>query len=251
MTTAAASRTRAPVTAWRRRLWLLLAALLVPVVGLAGFILGARHEALRAATLPVLATAPRYTMTNQLGEQVSSQGFAGKVQLVTFLFPYCTTLCPLIAAHLANLETLGLRPAGLVDKVAVVSFDVDPKGTGPKQMRAFLRQYGWNPQDTHWQYLVGTPAQTRRVVSNGFSVWYQRVSLTAEDEGATGTPAMVQPEVVNRLVEQSHADYDIVHNDVLELVDQQGRIRKIYDNADAVSWQDLLAAVQSLLQPRG
>ncbi len=248
MSAAAEPRPRSPVAAWRRWLWLPALAALLPAVGLLGFLLGERDEATREATLPVLAPAPSYTLTNQLGETVSSSSFAGKVQLVTFLFPYCTTLCPLIAAHLANLETLGLRPAGLADKVAVVSFDIDPEKTGPTEMRAFMRQYGWNPQDTHWQYLVGAPAQMRRVVSNGFSVWYQRVSLTAEDEGATGEPAMVQPEVENRLAQQSHADYDIVHNDVLEIVDQQGRIRKIYDDADSVGWQELLATVRSLVK---
>lgn len=221
----------------------------LPAVALGGFFLGRRYEADRGTTLPVLAAAPSYTMTNQLGKVVSSNGFAGKVQLVTFLFPYCTTMCPLIAAHLANLETLGLHPAGIADKVAIVSFDIDPENTGPKQMRAFMRQYGWNPQDTHWQYLVAAPAEMRRVVSNGFSVWYKRVSLAAEDESATGEAAVVQPEVVNKLAEQSHADYDIVHNDVLAIVDQQGRIRKIYDDADSVGWPELLNVVQSLVKP--
>jgi protein SCO1 len=220
----------------------------LPAVALGGFFLGRRYEADRDTTLPVLAAAPSYAMTNQLGQAVSSSSFAGKVQLVTFLFPYCTTMCPLIAAHLANLETLGLRPAGIADQVAIVSFDIDPANTGPKQMRAFMRQYGWNPQDTHWQYLVAAPAEMRRVVSGGFSVWYKRVSLSAEDEGETGASGMVQPEVVNKLAEQSHADYDIVHNDVLAIVDRQGRIRKVYDDADSVGWPDLLAVVQSLVK---
>jgi protein SCO1 len=99
-----------------------------------------------------------------------------KIQLVTFLFPYCTTLCPLITAHLVNLENLGLRPNGIEDKVEIVSFEVDPAHTGPPQMRAFLRQYGWNPQDPHWQYLTGSPADVRRVVQNGFGVWYKRAA---------------------------------------------------------------------------
>jgi cytochrome oxidase Cu insertion factor (SCO1/SenC/PrrC family) len=42
-----------------------------------------------------------------------------------------------------------------------------------------------------------------------------------------------------------------VHNDVIEIVDQQGRIRKVYDDADTVAWQDLLAVVQSLVKPQG
>lgn len=247
--TAAELRQRSRLGSWRRWVWFAVLVASLPAVALSSFFLGRRYEADRRTTLPILAAAPSYTMTNQLGEAVSSSGFTGKVQLVTFLFPYCTTMCPLIAAHLANLETLGLRPAGIADKVAIVSFNIDPENTGPVQMRAFMRQYGWNPQDTHWQYLVAAPAEMRRVVSGGFSVWYKRVSLSAEDESDTGESAMVQPEVVNKLAEQSHADYDIVHNDMLAIVDQQGRIRKIYDDADSVGWPELLDVVQSLVKP--
>lgn len=231
-------------------LWLLVFATVVPAAVLGGFVFGIEHEKDQPATLPILGEAPRYTMTNQLGEKVSSDSFRDKVQLVTFLFPYCTTLCPLIAAHLANLENMGLRPAGIADKVAIVAFNIDPENTGPPQMRAFLSQYGWAPQDLHWQYLVGSPAETRRVVSGGFSVWYKRVNDTAEPASPPDQRAVVQPEVVNKLAETAHANYDIVHNDVLEVVDQQGRIRKVYDNADTVGWQSLLLQVQSLLGPR-
>jgi protein SCO1/2 len=228
-------------------LWLMIFATVVPAAVVGGFLFGVQHEENQQTTLPILGDAPRYTMTNQLGEKVSSGSFRDKVQLVTFLFPYCTTLCPLIAAHLANLENLGLRPAGIADKVAIIAFNIDPTDTGPKQMREFMRQYGWAPQDLHWQYLVGSPAETRRVVSGGFSVWYKRVNDGAEPAPSPGQPAMVQPEVVNKLAEKAHADYDIVHNDVLEVIDQQGRIRKVYDNADTIGWQSLLLQVQALL----
>ncbi|MGA7540332.1 MAG: SCO family protein, partial [Steroidobacteraceae bacterium] len=62
----------------------------------AGFFLG--HVRSKAPRLPDFGPAPHYTLTNQLGETVSSTRFAGKVQVVTFLFPYCTTYCPLITA---------------------------------------------------------------------------------------------------------------------------------------------------------
>jgi len=249
MATAAERRHRSPFGVWERRIWFAVLVVGLPAVALFSFLLGRRYEANRDMTLPVLAAAPSYTMTNQLGEAESSSGFAGKVQLVTFLYPYSTTMCPLIAAHLINLERLGLRRAGIADEVAIVSFDIDPDNTGPLQMRAFMWQYGWNPRDTHWQYLVAAPAEMRRVVSDGFSVRYKRVSIAAEGEGNAEDPGVVQPQVVNKLAEQSHAHYDIVNSDVLAIVDQQGRIRKIYDDADTVGWQQLLAVVQSLVKP--
>ena len=235
---------------WRSGLLLVAFASLLALIGIGGFLLGIEYQPPRQASLPILGKTPDYVMTNQLGEKVSSASLRGKVQLVTFLFPYCTTLCPLIAAHLTNLENQGLRPAGLADKVAIVSFNVDPENTGPPQMREFLRQYGWDPQDLHWQYLVGSPAEVHRVVTGGFSVWYKRVSLASEAQQASARP-MIQPDVENKLAGRAHVDYDIVHNDVLEIVDQQGRIRKIYDNADTVGWQKLLLQVEALVQQKG
>lgn len=239
----------APSRISQRWFWLIAVGALLGA-GLLGFRFGWGH-AHRQAGLPVLTTAPDYTMTNQLGQTVSSNAFRGKVQLVTFLFPYCTTMCPLIAAHLTNFEHETLQPAGLADKVVIVSFDIDPRNTGPQQMRAFLSQYGWNPSDTHWQYLVGTPPEIRRVVSHGFGVWYKRVSLASEAADSRNHSGIVQPEVANQLAAQSRADYDIVHDDILEVVDEHGRVRKIFENADTVSAQQLLSVVRALTKSQG
>ncbi|MDE2164726.1 MAG: SCO family protein [Alphaproteobacteria bacterium] len=217
------------------------------VVGLLGFWLGQSHVTDRYASLPILTTAPDYTMVNQLGDKVSPRALLGKVQIVTFLFPYCTTMCPLIAAHLTNFENEALRPSGLADKVMIVSFDLDPENTGLQQMRSFLTQYGWSPRDTHWEYFVSTPDEMCRVVSRGFGVWYKRVSLASEAADNPNHAGIVQPEVENRLATQSHVNYDIVHDDVLEVVDQRGRIRKIFDNADTVGSQQQLSVVRALI----
>jgi len=238
-------RSQASLARLRWWLWAAVIALLIPAAGLAGFVLGQRQERTAKAVLPILGAAPSYTMTNQLGDKVSSSSLRGKVQVVSFLFPYCTTMCPLIVAHLVNLEKLGLIPAGLQDQVTFVSFNLDPADAGAPQMREFLHQYGWNPKDLHWQYLAGTPAETRQVVSNGFSVWYKRASLASE----TDSGPVEQPEIVNKLAEKAHVDYDIVHDDVIEIVDPQGRIRKIYDDADSVAWGELLSTIRSLAPP--
>jgi protein SCO1/2 len=242
--TALEARPPRAAIAWLRRLRVGAIAAAIPAAGLLGFALGEGRLAANPA-LPVLRAAPSYNLINQLGQPVSSQSFHGKVQIVSFLFPYCTTMCPLIAAHLANFENLGARPAGIAGKVEIVSFNIDPAGTGPSQMRAFLKQYSWNPDDPHWQYLTGSPAAIRRVVRGGFGVAYQRVSDSSET--ANGPLPVVQPEVVNKLADQAHAKYDIVHDDLIEIVDQQGRIRKIFDDADTVDWTRLLNVVQDLL----
>lgn len=72
MTADAAPRPRWRLDRWRWWLWRLAFAACLPAVGLLGFRLGRIHEAAGPATLPVLAAAPSYTMTNQLGQAVAS-----------------------------------------------------------------------------------------------------------------------------------------------------------------------------------
>jgi protein SCO1 len=223
----------------------LAAVLLLLAGGAGGWLLarGARHPGPQA--LPVLGEAPQFRgLTNQLGKPVDSSRFAGKVQVVTFLFPYCTTYCPLVAAHLAGLEST-LELAGLKEEVEIVAYNVDPEGSGPAQMRAFLEQYGWDPRDRHVEYLTGAPQEIRRIVTRGYHVAYQRDS----GEAGGGPELNPQPEVVNPLAVQAHVAYDIVHNDALEIVDGKGRIRKVYEQADVVSNARLLRDIRALLPP--
>ncbi|MDE2120546.1 MAG: SCO family protein, partial [Betaproteobacteria bacterium] len=224
------------------------------LAGTAGWLLGrqgpAPHE-----TLPVLFKAPEFRgLINQNGIQLSSAHFRGKALVVTFLFPYCNTFCPVVAAHLVGFENL-LASTPLAGRVDVVAFDVDPGDTGPRQMRAFLREYGWNPANPRWQFLTGRPTQIRRVVSGGYHVDYQKVpDAPASAPASPQAPAALavagsdpQPIVANPLATRADVDYDITHEDVMMIVDPQGRVRKIYDQADAVGKMRLLRDVRAAL----
>jgi cytochrome oxidase Cu insertion factor (SCO1/SenC/PrrC family) len=217
---------------------------------LSGFVAGVFVERARSGppSLADLGPAPAYTLTNQMGQKVSSKRFAGKVQVVTFLFPYCTTYCPLIAAHLMGFERLMvLAQTGLQDKVEIVSFNVAPDAAKPKAMREFLHQYGWNPKDPHWQFLTGSKAQIRKVVTGGYHVAFRRIA--GGDSDADAGPAQTpQLTVSNPLAAKAKPGFDISHNDAIEIVDGKGRIRKIYDDADVVPNQQLWNDVSRLLK---
>lgn len=235
----------------RRYRWILALVLLGLAVG-AGFGGGywwGRSKGVRSS-IRVLWKAPSYVLTNQRGQKVDSDSFRGHVQVVTFLFPYCTEYCPLIAAHLVSLERV-LADAGLANKVQLVAFNVDPAHAGPKEMAAFMRQYGWTPGDTRWQYLTGSPLEVRRVVTGGFHVDYEEVpkSLVLQQEREAAREGLYSPvpKVVNPLAEKVNPDYDVTHDDVLVLVDPRGRVRRLYQSADRLSDQTLLAGIRQLL----
>lgn len=225
-----------------------LTAASLALVGI-GFWLGVRFGAPGGQSgrteAPDLGAAPSYSLTDQAGRTVTSADFDGKVQVVTFLFPYCRTYCPLITAHLVGFERL-LEKAGATKQVELVAFNLAPGDSGPKEMRTFLEQYGWKAGDRHWEFLTGSRKEIRRVVTKGFHVAYDRVPEGSADEDASDAQTP-QPNVENKLADKAKVDYDISHNDALMVVDATGRVRHIYDQADLLSNYDLWRAVRPLL----
>jgi cytochrome oxidase Cu insertion factor (SCO1/SenC/PrrC family) len=208
-----------------------------------------RAEPPRKVALPVMGRVPEYTLTNQLGRDVSSSSFDGKVRVVSFLFTYCRGYCPLIAHNFMSIERL-LRISGLDDQVQLITFNVDPENTGPAEMSAFQKQYGWDPENPHWQYLTGPPETIRKIVTDGYHVYYRKVQEDDEETEITDTDAVPEPVVENRLADKAGVDYDIMHNDLIAIVDPQGRIRKIFGEADRVSDEQLMEVIQQLIQEK-
>lgn len=233
-----------------RFLWPIALVILAIGIGFGGGYWYAHGPGSVASHLPNLGKAPSYSLTNQLGKRISSKQFLGKVQIVTFLFPYCTEYCPLIAANLVSLAQ-DLKDAGLFKKVQFVAFNVDPGGSGPKVMAAFLKQYGWNPDDTHWQYLTGRPAEVRQIVSGGFHVDYRRESLafeaSAEAQAKHEGQYVPGPQVVNPLAKKAKPNYDVVHNNALIVVGPKGHIRRVYDEASRLRNTTLMNDIRALI----
>lgn len=232
------------------RLGAMSAALLavVLIVALVGY-RGARAPAPRPTPAVELGRAPAFTLIDQNGRSVASTSFAGRVQVVSFLFPYCTTYCPLIARTEAVLQS-HLGALGLAGRTQLVSFNVDPSGAGPAQLAAFLREFRGNPADGSWEFLTGTPEQIHQVVYTGFHVFYQRVSLASENadiaqQKAAGT-YIPQPVQANPLT-PANIDYDIVHNDLVEVVAPDGRITQMFPEGSKVSEAQLVAAIRAAL----
>ena len=228
--------------------------LIIAIVGSLGYVAAQAKPGNYVSGRLDLGTAPAWTLTDQNGKTVSSADFQNKVMVVTYLFPYCTTFCPSETHVLAELEA-DLRSAGLNGKrVQMVAFNVDPEATGPAQMRTFLQQYGVSPSDPGWSYVTGSLADIQHVVQNGYGVYFEKIlrtdeakQIAREKQLGTYTP---EPEVANPLFDLAKPDYDIVHNDQIDVVAPGGKISKIFSAGAAVSETDLYAAVQQAVTAR-
>jgi cytochrome oxidase Cu insertion factor (SCO1/SenC/PrrC family) len=191
-------------------------------------------------SLPVIGEAPHYRLINQNGKPVASREFRGKIRIVAPLFPYCRELCPLVAADLAEFNTNVVQHSPLKGHIVFVFFNIAPGDAGPPEMRQFLQQYGWNPEDPAVQFLTGSRAAIRQVVERGYHIGYYRTQGDSDDK-----PSPIQ--IANPVADRAKADFDVKHADVVELVDGAGRIRKIFTAGSRLDDQRLQAAIASLL----
>jgi len=200
---------------WRERLGVVGGAVAgararsVAAVGaLAVIVLGAAPMAAAAANRtadPILALAiagdstslnqpaPAFSLTDQNGQAVSMASLRGKVVLMTFLDPVCTTDCPLIAQEFkATGQLLGAQDKH-VELVAVVA---NPTYRSTVFTRAFDRQEGLATVP-NWLYLTGS-------ISELDSVW-----------GHYGVAVQTLP-----------AGAMAAHNDLAVVIDPAGNIRQ-------------------------
>jgi cytochrome oxidase Cu insertion factor (SCO1/SenC/PrrC family) len=99
--------------------------------------------------------APGFTLTSQDGRQVSLASLRGKVVLLTFLDPVCTTDCPLIAQEMRSADAMLGAKAGNTELVAVVA---NPTYTSIAYTKAFTSQENLS-QVPNWLYLTGSLSQ--------------------------------------------------------------------------------------------
>ncbi len=137
--------------------------------------------------------APGFSLTDQNGQTVSLTSLRGKVVLMTFLDPVCTTDCPIIAQEFKQAgQLLGAQDKN-VELVAVVA---NPTYRSTVFTRAFDQQEGLATVP-NWRYLTGSLSQLS-------AVW-QHYGVTVENLPAGSMSA---------------------HNDLAVIIDPSSEIRQ-------------------------
>jgi cytochrome oxidase Cu insertion factor (SCO1/SenC/PrrC family) len=116
-------------------------------------------QAISGYSPPLDAPASPFALTDQHGRPVTLASLRGKVVLLTFLDPVCTTDCPLIAQEFKAAGTMLGAQARQAELVAIVA---NPTYYGTQFTQAFTHQEGLSTVPD-WLYLTGTLAQLRAV----------------------------------------------------------------------------------------
>jgi cytochrome oxidase Cu insertion factor (SCO1/SenC/PrrC family) len=100
--------------------------------------------------------APDFRLHDQAGVPISLRAARGRVVILTFIDPVCTTLCPLEARVLNQVE---LRlPRG--QRPALVAVSVNPWADKRRYFRQDARRWRL---DSSWRWAVGDPTRLARV----------------------------------------------------------------------------------------
>jgi cytochrome oxidase Cu insertion factor (SCO1/SenC/PrrC family) len=116
-------------------------------------------QAIDGSSAPLNFAAPSFSLTSQDGRPVSLASLRGKVILLTFLDPVCTSDCPLIAQEFKQAGQLLGAVGQQVELVAIVANPVDYQ---IGYTRAFDQQEGLTGV-RNWLYLTGSLPQLQRV----------------------------------------------------------------------------------------
>lgn len=155
--------------------------------------------------LPIISKVPTFKFTDENGKPFGSDDLKGRVYLASFFFTSCPTTCPRLMEKMKKIQH---RVRGVGQKIALVSFSVDPEVDTPQVLFKKAREYNANP--FIWKFLVGSQEKTKSLLIDGFKVPLGDREAYKDD-----------PNV-----------YDIVHSSRLVLVDVNGNIRGYYRDED-------------------
>ena len=193
-----AAGTRAVLTAW---------AVAVIAVGAAPMALAQTSrtadpiiaQAIDGNAAPLDFRAPAFTLTDQYGRPASLAGLHGKVVLLTFLDPVCTSDCPVIAQEFRQADQMLGAAARDVELVAIVA---NPVYRSVGYTLAFDRQERLTGLP-NWLFLTGSLAQLRQawqdyaigtqVLPAGGMIGHNDVAFVIDAGGNTRTELSFDP----------------------------------------------------------
>jgi cytochrome oxidase Cu insertion factor (SCO1/SenC/PrrC family) len=135
--------------------------------------------------------APDVKLVNQFGQQMSLSQFRGRVVMLSFEDSECTTVCPLTTQSMVLAKEL-LGKAG--SSVQLLGVDANPDAIKVSDVMDYSRVHGMINQ---WDFLTGSLAQLK-------SVW-KAYDIAVQIEAG-----------------------QIDHTPALYVIDQQGRLQKVY-----------------------
>ena len=182
-------------------------------------ILGERDVRPRADCGPadtVFATAPAFQLTDQAGQQLTNQTFAGRAYITDFFFATCPGICPKMQGELLKVY----KKYEADPRLVFLSHTIDPEHDSLSVLRDYAQRLGVGPaQSSRWHFATA-PKDTIFHLAKAY------FTAAMPDKTAPG---------------------GFAHNGTFALVDDQGHIRGLYDSLNPTEMTRLQAEIPVLL----
>ena len=173
----------------------------------------------RASEPEVLGSIAPFSLIERSGRTVGLDDLRGRIWIANFIFTRCQGPCPLLSAHMADLQ----KHFAENQDIRLVSFSVDPLFDTPAVLRDYAARFGADPD--RWWFLTGDPREVYAVIEGSFRLPVGEVS------GKGGKEAGI-----------------LAHTTRFAIVDRQGRLRSVVDSRSpsfTKEIDDVIAAIEA------
>ena len=158
-----------------------------------------------------------FAFVNQVGDTIRKEDMAGKVYVADFFFTTCPTICPVMKKEMLRVyEKFKGDP-----NFRILSHSIDPSHDTQAVLKDYAEKLGV-PDAATWNFLTGDQEKIFEIGQSSY------LTTTMADNMEPG---------------------GFLHSGAFLLVDQQGRIRGVYDGTKTDQVDRLLADIPKLLKP--
>ena len=204
--------------------------LLLPLIALAISCGAPSEKTSEVAELPILGeryvddnqdtvyhSIADFAFVNQVGDTIRKEDMAGKIYVADFFFTTCPTICPVMKKEMLRVyEQFKGEP-----NFRILSHSIDPTHDTQAVLKDYAEKLGVPNADT-WNFLTGDQEKIFEIGQTSY------LTTTMADDMEPG---------------------GFLHSGAFLLVDQQGRIRGVYDGTKTEQVDRLIADIPKLLKP--
>jgi protein SCO1 len=158
-----------------------------------------------------------FAFVNQLGDTIRKEDMAGKVYVADFFFTTCPTICPVMKKEMLRVYEQFKGDSNF----RILSHTIDPTHDTQAVLKDYADKLGV-PDAATWNFLTGDQEKIFEIGQTSY------LTTTMADDMEPG---------------------GFLHSGAFLLVDQQGRIRGVYDGTKSEQVDRLLADIPKLLKP--
>jgi protein SCO1/2 len=204
--------------------------LLLPLIALAISCGSPSEKTSEVAELPILGeryvddnqdtvyhSIADFAFINQVGDTIRKEDMAGKIYVADFFFTTCPTICPVMKKEMLRVyEQFKGEP-----NFRILSHSIDPTHDTQVVLKDYAEKLGV-PDAVTWNFLTGDQEKIFEIGQTSY------LTTTMADDMEPG---------------------GFLHSGAFLLVDQEGRIRGVYDGTKTEQVDRLLADIPKLLKP--